>query len=243
MKKSKLMVGVLVASIALLGTGYAYWTDQLTLNSTVGTGKLDIIYNYAPDLSIGELEETKASSSDQFSEKPSTPGNPEDAYISFEYEKIAKPFKDLKFNFDGLFPGSFVTVEFVASNVGSIPAVIDNVEASFSGSQSLRDKLEVELTGSYLEELNSTGAALPLTNQPVKGSLNDLEKLMTQLYGNVKIGPAGMVTTHMKITFPGNAATGNQLEGEKFGMEVKTNWIQHNALTTAEKATEPQPTE
>ncbi len=59
MKKSKFMVGVLVASIALLGTGYAYWTDQLTLKSTVETGRLNVIYTAAPTLAKGELQQGK----------------------------------------------------------------------------------------------------------------------------------------------------------------------------------------
>ncbi|WP_069999545.1 hypothetical protein [Cellulosilyticum sp. I15G10I2] len=44
MKRSKLLVGVLVASMALLGTGYAYWTDILTVKTTVSTGELNVVY-------------------------------------------------------------------------------------------------------------------------------------------------------------------------------------------------------
>lgn len=42
MKRSKFMIGALVLSMGLLGTGYAYWTDQLVVNTTVNTGNLDM---------------------------------------------------------------------------------------------------------------------------------------------------------------------------------------------------------
>ena len=42
MKKTKFMLGALVLSMGLLGTGYALWTDTLAVNATVDTGKLDI---------------------------------------------------------------------------------------------------------------------------------------------------------------------------------------------------------
>lgn len=42
MKKRRFIAGVLVLSMLLMGTGYAYWTDKLTINTTVDTGKLDV---------------------------------------------------------------------------------------------------------------------------------------------------------------------------------------------------------
>lgn len=36
------MIGALVLSMGLLGTGYAYWTDALQVNTTVTTGKFDM---------------------------------------------------------------------------------------------------------------------------------------------------------------------------------------------------------
>ncbi len=58
MKKSKLLVGVLVASMALLGTGYAYWTDTLTIKGTVKTGELEVKYTTTVDSSTGEFNGT-----------------------------------------------------------------------------------------------------------------------------------------------------------------------------------------
>ena len=42
MKKTKFMIGALVLSMGLLGTGYAYWTDTLAVSTTVDTGHLNV---------------------------------------------------------------------------------------------------------------------------------------------------------------------------------------------------------
>lgn len=45
MKKTKFMLGALVLSMGLLGTGYALWTDTLAVNTTVDTGNLNIKFD------------------------------------------------------------------------------------------------------------------------------------------------------------------------------------------------------
>jgi hypothetical protein len=49
MKKRRFIAGVLVLSMLLMGTGYAYWTKKLDITTTATTGKLDVKFT---DLSI-----------------------------------------------------------------------------------------------------------------------------------------------------------------------------------------------
>ncbi len=56
MKRSKFMIGALVLSMGLLGTGYAYWTDTLQVNTTVNTGKFDMEF-VADSESVKAIEE------------------------------------------------------------------------------------------------------------------------------------------------------------------------------------------
>lgn len=42
MKKSKFLALVLTVAVMLMGAGYAYWTDSITINNTVNTGKLEV---------------------------------------------------------------------------------------------------------------------------------------------------------------------------------------------------------
>lgn len=47
MKKSRFLVLVLVVSIMMMGAGYAYWTDAVTLTTTVNTGNLEVLFDTA----------------------------------------------------------------------------------------------------------------------------------------------------------------------------------------------------
>ncbi|HEX3077358.1 MAG TPA: SipW-dependent-type signal peptide-containing protein [Lachnospiraceae bacterium] len=42
MKRKGFIAGILVLSMLLMGTGYAYWTDKLTIETKVDTGDLDV---------------------------------------------------------------------------------------------------------------------------------------------------------------------------------------------------------
>lgn len=42
MRKKSFIAGILVFSMLLMGTGYAYWTQKLTINSTVSTGDMTV---------------------------------------------------------------------------------------------------------------------------------------------------------------------------------------------------------
>ena len=42
MRKMKSILGILILSIGILGTGYAYWCDTLTAEATVSTGSFDV---------------------------------------------------------------------------------------------------------------------------------------------------------------------------------------------------------
>ena len=42
MKRTKFLALVLVVAVMLMGAGYAYWTERITVNGTVSTGILDV---------------------------------------------------------------------------------------------------------------------------------------------------------------------------------------------------------
>ncbi|MGI6533706.1 MAG: SipW-dependent-type signal peptide-containing protein [Peptococcia bacterium] len=42
MKKSRLLIAVLVCAVMMMGVGYAWWNDVLTVNGTVATGTFDV---------------------------------------------------------------------------------------------------------------------------------------------------------------------------------------------------------
>ena len=44
MKKTRFLVLVLAVAVMLVGAAYAYWTQDLTINTTVNTGELEVIF-------------------------------------------------------------------------------------------------------------------------------------------------------------------------------------------------------
>ncbi|PHV70458.1 hypothetical protein CS063_10235 [Sporanaerobium hydrogeniformans] len=269
MRKSKLMIGVLVVSIALLGTGYAYWTDQLTLNSTVETGKLNVIYTAAPTLAKGELQQGKGGvltcgkeehehygipfsftdcydawgrivcGKTEHKHGPECYSSASDQVLENEGYIIINPTgtqtseKEISFGVANMYPGSFATATFTAENNGTIPAVIDYVEVAeglTDADKAFLGILDVELTGSYIDK---DGVTQKLAKT---GKLVNLASVMSEFYGNARLEPGKTITTTMKVTFAGNAASGDDYEKNGSTITVKTNWIQHNALTTAAKA-------
>lgn len=53
MKKTKLLIGTLALSMGLMGTGYAYWTKQLTVNTTVSSANFDVYFSEAVAKPVG----------------------------------------------------------------------------------------------------------------------------------------------------------------------------------------------
>lgn len=140
MKKAKLMMGVLIASMALLGTGYAAWSETLTVESTVNTGKLDIeilgqredggtiFYQEAPGASNLLTDEELA----QYLTIRKTTGHVSDKKNNFSI------------NIKELAPGVTIGVPIEIKNVGSCAAALTDIEAALTTANGeLRDNLQV----------------------------------------------------------------------------------------------------
>lgn len=53
MKKSRFLALILVVAIMMLGAGYAYWTQDLTIENTITTGVLKVVFEN-PSLEVDE---------------------------------------------------------------------------------------------------------------------------------------------------------------------------------------------
>ena len=54
MKKSRLLIAVLVCAVMMMGVGYAWWNEVLTVNGTVATGTFDVDFVNTSIEEIGE---------------------------------------------------------------------------------------------------------------------------------------------------------------------------------------------
>ncbi|MGL4344447.1 MAG: hypothetical protein ACRCTE_04550 [Cellulosilyticaceae bacterium] len=117
MKKTKFMVGALVLSMGVLGTGYAYWTDVLTVGTTVSTGKFEMAFN---------TEEDGINDNSEYVE--STILEPMDKGFSVEIKDV--------------YPGAQANYYINIKNEGTIPAKVEEVKVTFEGSQELANELK-----------------------------------------------------------------------------------------------------
>ena len=107
MKRFKILALTGVLAFSLLGTGYAYWTDQMTIEGTVATGELQVRF-------------IDVSSQD----------------IAFTYAPVANRFDTLTMSIggvEGLAVDKWVAAKVVYKNCGTIPStpgtiMVDNVK-------------------------------------------------------------------------------------------------------------------
>ncbi|MGL4344446.1 MAG: hypothetical protein ACRCTE_04545 [Cellulosilyticaceae bacterium] len=199
MKSTKFMAGALVLSIGLLGTGYAYWTDALTVGTTVSTGELRVEY-------IGG-------------------GNPNTVKSEYvETEKVATQddTKEFKVKIGNMYPGASNTFNRELQNFGTIPAQIDTIEVGATEAfiePSLLNALEYKVrydsnNEQYIQE-NFEGTG-------IKG----LEVALQQLEGRI-INPEKIANIMITVVAP--TSLGNEYQTKDGEIEIVINWKQENA--------------
>lgn len=110
MKKTKFILGTMVLSLGLLGTGYAYWTDSLQVNTTVETGKFNLEFdplytaNYTYD----------------------SEGNCVDAEYVKSRITMDKNHQAMNLKVDNMYPGSTVNFYYNVTNESTIPMILDS---------------------------------------------------------------------------------------------------------------------
>lgn len=168
-------------------------------------------------------------------------------YVAGVAEITADPFKGVNIGLNNFYPGSFSAVTFTAQNDGTIPAVIDYVEfnnsvTTFNSTTDLADLakvLKVEITG-FIDTKNEAGAAAVVPLKQVDGTMDQLASKLDEFYKGIRLEKDDKITTTFKIIFPGKEGKDEnnvdifENKSPVFGLYI--NWIQHNALTTAEKA-------
>lgn len=115
MKRTKLLVLTLVVALMLMGAGYAFWSEALTIDATVDTGELDFGFSDA-NFSGG-------------------------AYVSGTAIVDATDDNILSLTLSNMHPGSTATVNFCMNNLGSIGLKLVNFV--FEGDNPNLDQLVV----------------------------------------------------------------------------------------------------
>lgn len=109
MKKTRIIALVLVAAVMLMGAGYAYWTQNLTITSTVDTGEMNVEFTCSEAFDYN----------DQF---PFFFDN----YITVE-EGIVDENHKIEYSISDIYPGAGGVLGFKIENTGTVPAKLTGI--------------------------------------------------------------------------------------------------------------------
>lgn len=113
MKKSRFLALMLVAAVMLMGAGYAYWTDNLYVTTTVNTGELDLYFD-------NTVTESAISWNDD---------NNDVAYGTITYEEITadEPNSTATVTFNNIYPGATADLTLDIINDSTIPVRFESL--------------------------------------------------------------------------------------------------------------------
>ena len=106
MKKTYVLLLILVMSLMTAGFSYAYWTDTLTVNGTAETGNIDVKWELGAEYVSNPLYV--------------------DTSISIQSDKT------LSLEFNNLYPGANVYSRAYYYNAGSVPVKLSSVNITLT---------------------------------------------------------------------------------------------------------------
>jgi predicted ribosomally synthesized peptide with SipW-like signal peptide len=114
MKKSRIISLVLVVAVMLMGAGYAYWQQDLSITNTVDTGDLKV--EFVP-LLLDEILDDHGSYDNEFPFSE----NYMDVNMTVASDKLECEFFDV-------YPGAGGYMKFRIANTGTVPARVTGIE-------------------------------------------------------------------------------------------------------------------
>ncbi|RJE49096.1 MULTISPECIES: hypothetical protein [unclassified Dehalobacter] len=209
MKKHKLLVAALAVAVMLMGAGYAYWTQTITIANTVSTGYLDVQF-------------VDADESDW-----------DDGYIAHISDDlvtvdsvIATDKQNLSFTVGNFYPGAGAYLSFVVKNSGTVPAKVTSVTGSITENADLANALNYKFDAVVIRTLNAGFWSYRYEDIDAidANNVSDLATGLTSALQNIVLQPGEelMLTTHnfifnetqdpgYQVLMP-SAITGSQFE-------------------------------
>lgn len=205
MKNTKFIAGALVLAMGLLGTGYAYWTDALQVESTVSTGNLAVEWEVAEQMPAHSNENAEY-----------TPG------------EITADKKGAILNIENMYPGSKTSYYATAENKGTIPVKVAQIKITAEGDTQLAE--ELTFTGWYSlypeEGTGQKAVHIPIASSRGLEALNqELERKLPEL--NTQAIVPGM-DIHFRIDAELNKNIDNSFQNKSVKLTTNIDWQQFN---------------
>ena len=204
MKKTKLLIGTIVLSMGLMGTGYAYWSKQLTVTSTVSSANFEVY------LSDAEVQQKDKNFNDKYNNvKGEIKGS------SNKYGMERKGDK-AEYTWTNIYPGSEVTFSYKINSESTIPVKAIPIYTLTNDSNS-------DLAQALVFNVNGT---------EYKG-FNNFKKAMETEITLLEANRTNTSSKLCKIIVSLPATVENEKIIEKtFGFTVDMNWKQFNDKST-----------
>jgi hypothetical protein len=149
MKRTRFIMLAVVVALALMGAGYAAWTQMFRLESNVSTGELFI--KITEDHEV--LYENSEVVLDENGERADAADDPGFDVIKTETdgEGDKKTITELTFNLSNMYPGTRISSTISFENLGSIKAVASVGEVDYPENYVLWDALDITVGTSPIE--------------------------------------------------------------------------------------------
>lgn len=237
MKKSKVLIATLALSAALMGTGYAYWTQAITTTATVNTANFNVKFETIKEskdvikkVYEGIESETASTTPYDGNSKSADLPSASDAPDQIKDTVIKAKNGKMTFTTKNLFPGTEVVAKVKVINESTIP-VYGIPDKMALGDIPVKDiKCEIFDKDPSAEDAKAYDANYPITLKEA-GSTDGASKDVW-----VKISMLSTV---------GRDNNGNKHVNKKIKGDIKINWHQFNEeIPTSPNPTDsPNPTE
>ncbi len=202
MKKKKFLMTILIASSVFLGTGYAWWADGLEIEGMVSTGEFKV---------VGIPSQS-----------------PEYAQNASEHEGL----KSLSYDMSDLFPGRIYEFGAEFKNVGSIPAVVEEINIIMK--EALKDDTAEKITTKG--SVRIVGGSNELEPITIDTTIKELETELATEFGSFndwKLEPGeSLVFEKWKVALPkakyNESSKENEYEGKNVSFDLEIVFKQHN---------------
>jgi hypothetical protein len=221
MKRTKILALVLAVSVMLMGAGYAAWSDQLFLDTTVRTGNFDMQITKATTRTGDDQARNESHNWHSYDWTHSGP-------VTFNANEATVEFVDL-------YPGGVVQVDMTTKNMGTIPAKLKSIEVQFlGGNGDLFNRLQAQT--SWKADINGDNTQDDYEHveqwkywRNIPEALNKLVESTNN--NNIVIEPKGWMsfgdgTEEGCIQFKLDPNAGNEFQNQSCRFKIVFNWEQ-----------------
>ncbi|QOX62835.1 hypothetical protein FRZ06_05485 [Anoxybacterium hadale] len=215
MNRRKMIIAAIAIAIMLLGTGYAYWTETLTISNSVSTGYLDVKFIDADAWDYDDSETFLHRSN-----------------LVIAHKTIASDGQSISLTVDNLYPGAGASLDFLVENTGSVPAKIGTVTGTVIENPDLADALDY-----YVDTVKvyTRGSSQSFEIEPIKA--DTVQDFALQLQKNLKdiiLNPGDKLYLYRSQEHPGYdiimpaSITGDEFEDEQLKFNLELTFTQVN---------------